>query len=106
MTTNIVNYADIRDSVELLVTEFKPAITDWQIDEFLDALDDALGNNADQLVLEGDLTEVVGLDNCPKCGENHWCIEVGAYGPDVTTEEFNKNPSELVCKECGYRSLL
>lgn len=48
---DIVNYDDIRDSLELLLEEEAPDSKE----KILASLDDSLGNQSDQLVLEEDI---------------------------------------------------
>ncbi|KXB01270.1 hypothetical protein AKJ41_02095 [candidate division MSBL1 archaeon SCGC-AAA259O05] len=51
----IVNYQDIKESLELILSSYKPKLTDAEIDGILDSLDDAVGNNCEELILGEDI---------------------------------------------------
>lgn len=58
--SKIVNYEEIRDRFELaLDAQTQEQLTDDERDAILTAVDDSVGNNNDELVLEGDREVIV-----------------------------------------------
>jgi len=55
VSEEIVNWKDISESLELILTDYKPRLTDHQIDRIIEMLDEALANNSDSLVLKEDI---------------------------------------------------
>lgn len=58
--SEIVNYEEIRDRFELALTaQTQEKLSDADRQKLLDAVDDSVGNNNDELVLEGDHEVIV-----------------------------------------------
>lgn len=58
--SEIVNYDEIRDRFELALTaQTQEKLSDADRQKLLDAVDDSVGNNNDELVLEGDREVIV-----------------------------------------------
>jgi hypothetical protein len=109
MEYGIVNYKDIRESLELILSEHRN--TDHEVDEILESLDDALGNNHEHLVAKEDVQmdgvfafDVSELDSIEgdvaKCG---CCLyttdELFAHGP--SEEEVRKDVEAGHIGICG-----